>query len=183
MSTGLFIPNVLLVSGSGRDCGKTTLACNIIQNWKDREKMVAVKISAHTHDHSIPMNLVHREEGFAVWEERAVTQKDSGRFLAAGADRVFYLETSDDKLLSAFWYIYEGCQPGTLILCESGGLGKYIRPGVMLFVQQADELVAREKAAIRALSHAVVFSGSPEMDDPARILRVTDHTWQLITPE
>lgn len=175
-----FYPNILLISGSRRNTGKTILACNIIQKWKEQEYIIAIKISAHNHDSATPLNLLHTEEGFTIWEEKTKTHKDSGRFLEAGAAKVFYIEASDDKFLDAFRFVLNLQGKGSLIICESGGLVKFIQPGVMLFIQHKDELIDTEKEYLRRLSDHIVHSDSPELTDPAMILTVKDHSWRLV---
>jgi hypothetical protein len=179
VQVGLF-PNVLLITGSGRERGKTMLACNIIRKWKSTENIVAIKISPHIHMHDDPVNIVHRTDGYTICEEKAETHKDSGRFLAAGAARVFYIEATDRELLNAFHYVYRLIGRKSLILCESGGLGKLLHPGVMLFVQHLDDVIDAEKEALRRLSDHIVFSSGPELSDPSLILKVKDHCWNLI---
>ena len=175
-----FYPNILLISGSGRNTGKTILACNIIRKWKEDEHIIAIKISAHHHDAATPLNLLHAGKGFTVWEENTKTHKDSGRFLDAGAAKVYYIEASDDKFLDAFRFVFNLHGKGSLIICESGALVKFIEPGVMLFIQRKDELIDTEKEYLRRLSDHIVYSESPELTDPAIILTVTDHSWRLI---
>jgi hypothetical protein len=175
-----FFPNLLLITGSGRERGKTMLACNIISKWKKNEDIVAIKISAHNHEDPDAVNLVYRSDGFTVWEEKELSPKDSGRFLEAGAGKVFYLEAVDQELLKAFRFVYALCNEKALIICESGGLGRLIQPGVMLFVQFPADIVDSEKESLRKLSNHIVYSPGPELSDPSLILRVTDHQWELV---
>ena len=177
---GVPFSNVLLISGSGRERGKTLLACNIIRKWKAQEKIVAVKITAHIHEDPASTNIVYHSDGFTIWEEKEISPKDSGRFLETGADKVFYIEATDQSLLPAFRFVYGLCTDHSLIICESGGLGKFIKPGVMLFVQHKNDNVDINKKVLRQLSHRVIFSSSPEISDPALFLAIMDHRWKLI---
>jgi hypothetical protein len=178
---GLPFSNLLLISGSGRERGKTLLACNIIRKWKAQDKIIAVKISAHIHEDPASLNVVVHSEGFTIWEEKTISSKDSGRFLEAGADKVFYIEAVDQYLLQAFQSVYGICGDKALIICESGGLGKFISPGVMLFVQHENDNLDMNKEVLRQLSHRVIFSSSPELSDPALFLSAIDHRWKLIS--
>jgi len=178
-----YLPNVLLITGSGRERGKTMLACNIISRWKENHDIIAIKISTHIHEHPRSVNLIHRSDGYAIWEEKAMSPKDSGRFLEAGAVKAFYIETSDHELVKAFRFICGLCSEKSLIICESGGLGRSISPGVMLFVQHVDDIVGTVKETLRNLSHRIVYSSSPELSDPSLIIKITDHRWKLVTRE
>jgi hypothetical protein len=67
---------IIIVGGSGRNVGKTTLVCGFIAALPEF-RFTAVKISAHDHGHPEP-----------VWEETASGQEtDTQRYLAAGAER------------------------------------------------------------------------------------------------
>ncbi len=41
--------NVILISGSGRNCGKTTVACHIISQLAKMGQVTGLKISPHFH--------------------------------------------------------------------------------------------------------------------------------------
>jgi hypothetical protein len=172
--------NLLVVSGSGRERGKTVLICNIISEWKELFQVVAVKISAHKHEHRDTFRQMHSGDGFSIWEELTVSEKDSGRFLSAGAKSVFYLEASDDVVSRAFHFLEQVVNPNSLIICESGSLGRYVNPGVMLFVQQKNERITEEKAQLKKLSHKTIYTDSWEISSPATFLSVKERAWHLI---
>jgi hypothetical protein len=179
-SNGVF-PNLLLITGSGRERGKTLLACNIINEWKKSYDIVAIKISAHCHEDPRSTDLIYSSGTYSIWQEKEISSKDSGRFIEAGAVKVFYVEARDQELPEAFRVIYGLCSEKSLIICESGGLGRYIKPGVMLFVQHVNDIVGIGKRALLCLSDRIIYSGSPEMSDPSLIINITDHHWILVT--
>ena len=43
------VKNMVLVSGSGRNCGKTTVACNLITQLSENEFVYGLKITPHFH--------------------------------------------------------------------------------------------------------------------------------------
>lgn len=71
---------VVQIGGSGRGAGKTAIGCELIRAMPEL-RWLAVKISPHEHD--VP-------DG-AIEETDADSQKDTGRYLAAGAKRVFLI--------------------------------------------------------------------------------------------
>lgn len=74
----------IIVGGSGRSVGKTTLVCAIIAALPEI-RWTAVKISGHIHDHPEP-----------VWEEYAAGEEsDTSRYLAAGAQRALLVTALD----------------------------------------------------------------------------------------
>jgi hypothetical protein len=67
---------VIIVGGSGRNVGKTTLVCSLIGALPEF-RFTAVKISTHDHGHPEP-----------VWEETGSGEDtDTERYMAAGAQR------------------------------------------------------------------------------------------------
>ena len=79
---------VLVIAGSGRGVGKTAVGCALIAALPEL-LWVAVKISPH----------LHRDE--AVWEELdPKSDKDTGRYLAAGAAQAFLISDSSDSATS-----------------------------------------------------------------------------------
>src|SRR5579863_9866900 len=67
---------IIVVGGSGRGVGKTSLVCGLISAL-DELRWTAVKIS--THDHGKPK---------PIWEETSAgAETDTARYLTAGAER------------------------------------------------------------------------------------------------
>lgn len=76
---------VLVVGGGGRGVGKTAVACALMAAMPELQ-WLAVKVSPHMH-------------GLAdgVWEEEdRESEKDTGRYLRAGARRAFLVRGGDD---------------------------------------------------------------------------------------
>lgn len=173
-----YYPNLILICGSGRDTGKTFLACNIISEWKGRFIINAIKISIHRHEHNPGMELLSEKEGYSIWKEHSISHKDSGRFLKAGAKSVFYIETNDVHLLDAFVSAIQFCDHGSMIICESGGLAKFIRPAVLLFVQHPQDEID-DKQVFRLMADRVIYSGSDEILHPERYIAVENGSWTM----
>jgi len=76
---------VLVVGGGGRGAGKTAVACALMAAMPEL-RWVAVKVSPHSHG---------LQDG--VWEEQdRESEKDTGRYLRAGARRAFLVRGGDD---------------------------------------------------------------------------------------
>lgn len=133
------MPNVLIFCGSGRNIGKTALARSVISHTKKQSEIVAIKVSPHFHKSLLTENLIWHETDCNIFLEKRVSSKDSSLFLQAGADPVYYIETMDYMLETAFNMVLSFIGDGMLIVCESGKLAKYIKPGVLVFVESADQ--------------------------------------------
>jgi molybdopterin-guanine dinucleotide biosynthesis protein len=76
---------VLVIAGSGRGAGKTAVGCALIAALPEL-RWVVVKVTPHDHD---------VDKG--LWEELNLrSDKDTGRYLSAGAKRVFLISGVTD---------------------------------------------------------------------------------------
>jgi hypothetical protein len=133
-----FIPNLLIVCGSGRNTGKTALVQSIINNNIEKNKIAAIKISPHFHADKQPREKIWHDVDCNIYIENEITQKDSSLFLQAGANPVYYLETKDYQLESAFNFILNHIGDSRLIISESGILGRIFKPGLLVFIESAN---------------------------------------------
>lgn len=135
--------NILLVSGSGRNCGKTTLACNIISKIAEKEKVVAIKISPHFHRMKNNHKLVAEGFGFQIFRElNSESEKDSSRMLNAGASEVYFIQSEDADLAGIYEKLKQLCPEKSPVVCESGSFANVYKPGLHILVkgENADDL-------------------------------------------
>ncbi|TVQ93354.1 MAG: hypothetical protein EA393_02305 [Bacteroidetes bacterium] len=125
------LPNLLLISGTGQNSGKTTLACKLIAECSIQFPITAIKISPHFHEPTPRLPEIAAYEGFVIYEEILHdTGKDSSRFLDAGAKRVYYITAQRDSQYNAMETLLEKIPAGTPIICEAGGLHHHFKPGL-----------------------------------------------------
>ena len=131
----LKLPQLLLIAGNGRDSGKTTLACLIIQKFSPDHHIIALKISPHKHRIAAGGQVICDRENLYIAEETdAGSGKDSSRMLQAGASRSFFICSGEDQFLTAMDKILELANDNTLFVCESGGLRRFAEPGLFFIV-------------------------------------------------
>lgn len=129
------IPNLLLIAGTGNKSGKTTLACRVIEQFRDKG-VVGIKITPHFHETTPGLILLSESSGYSVYEEtNSETGKDTSRMLKAGAGKVIFAKVTDNDLLTAFTEIYNRIPDGTPIVCESPALRYYAEPGVFVIMR------------------------------------------------
>lgn len=136
------IDNIILVSGSGRNVGKTTLACNIIKELSADHKVFGIKISPHFHKTSELQKLICEGKGYKIYKELDTDSgKDSSRMLDAGAEEVYFIQCNDDKIKFAFESISDLLSSDSAIVCESGSFANKYKAGLHLLLigEQADE--------------------------------------------
>ena len=122
----------LLISGSGRKVGKTSLACEMIEKYHARG-VVALKIAPHFHDLPDISQIMASGEGFRIIKETQNTQKDSSRMLQAGAVKSYYVQ-SIDKAIPKVLAQLEPEIGGRPVVCESGGLARFCQPALHVFI-------------------------------------------------
>jgi len=131
---------MVLLSGSGRNVGKTTLACNIIRHLSENSMVYGLKLSPHFHKMNHLQKLITDGEGYKVYRELDPDSgKDSAKMLAAGAREVYFIQCEDANIEAAFESISNKIPCDALIVCESGSMAKVYKAGMHLLVE-GDEI-------------------------------------------
>ena len=63
------LSNILLVSGSGRNTGKTSFACSVINHFNNKFNICAIKISSHIHKLDYEMVEIFNSNNFKIFKE------------------------------------------------------------------------------------------------------------------
>jgi hypothetical protein len=160
--------NLLLVSGTGRNSGKTTFVCKIIEQFCHLG-IISIKISSHFHDASEGLILLTAKTGYMVFEEtNRKTRKDSSRMLRSGAEKVYYIQADNDKVFDSFTDVFKIIDRGRPVICESPSLINYIEPGLFVMMINNSGNNPKSIEPMRKLPHAeftydeiVTFSALP----------------------
>ena len=125
------LPNLLLISGTGQNSGKTTLACRLITEFSKQFPITAIKISPHFHEPPPQLPVIAAYEGFVIYEEiQYGTGKDSSRFLDAGAQKVYFITAQRDMQGKAMEALLEKIPAAAPLICEAGGLHHFYKPAL-----------------------------------------------------
>ncbi|HCY41043.1 MAG TPA: hypothetical protein DHV48_06760 [Prolixibacteraceae bacterium] len=170
--------NMLLVSGSGRNVGKTTFICRIITQ-NTAKKIVAIKITPHFHKTTFGLIPLHIAENYTVYEEiDRFSDKDTSLFLQAGAKRVFFIQAKDDQLEAAFGIVSTLIDPEQPVIIESAALRKIRVPNLYIFIQKKFETVKPSAHEMQKLADISVFSEEESFSiDPQTIQ--FNLTWKI----
>ncbi len=131
----------MLLSGTGRNVGKTTFVCHLLRHFKNLE-IVTVKVSPHWHK-TRQGDILLLDEGrlLLARETNKESYKDTSRMLQCGAKEVYYLQyVGEESLLKAFNYLMnlnEQMQSRPLII-ETAVLAKYIKPALHFRITRSD---------------------------------------------
>jgi Ni2+-binding GTPase involved in maturation of urease and hydrogenase len=181
MQSQIRAPGLLLVSGTGRNSGKTTLVCKLIERHHTHCNITAIKISPHVHLLDPDDEALVVDERYGIFRETdPATGKDSSAMLNAGASEVFYIQTNDRYLLEAFKKLMTISTSGNLLICESGGLREHVLPDLFLIIHNTSNSTIKSKARkLIPLADAFIRRSGEELDfDPDRI-RVRNRSWIL----
>ena len=131
---------LVVVGGHSRTIGKTSVVAGLIRRMRDRH-WVALKITQYGHgvcEHHTSEGSCGCEpesgEPFALSEEYEPNKSDTGRFLAAGAERSFWLRTPAGELPRAAATVRKILRQGENVIVESNSVVELVRPDVFLML-------------------------------------------------
>jgi hypothetical protein len=144
---------IIVVGGSTRGAGKTSLVCGLIAALSEF-RWTAVKITTHDHGHHAP-----------IWEEtHAGDETDTARYLAAGAARAFLAtpplasRTAQPELSPLLDQLWPNFGRGTNLIFESNSVVHHVNPNVCLMIHAGPKrelpLPERKPSFVAAVAHA-----------------------------
>jgi hypothetical protein len=131
---------LVVVGGHARNIGKTSVVAGLIRKLRDR-RWTALKITQygngvcanHTGTAACGCEPAGGEE-FALSEEYEAGGTDSGRFLAAGAERSFWLRVPSGELPRAAGIVKKILAQAENTIVESGSVVELVAPDVCLML-------------------------------------------------
>lgn len=183
MNENTYNGNVLIVAGTGRNIGKTTLACHLITHFSKRREIIGLKITSIYPDE----NTLHGHEvsemtgNFEISEEMLSNpNKDTFRMKLAGATRVFFIRTKDAFLNEALDTLFKQIDDKSIIVCESASLRNFMRPGLFLMIRPCAELNIKERARkLFPLADQIIFSEKIEHSKIINSIDLDEKGWRL----
>lgn len=146
-------PNVLLVSGTGRNVGKTTFCLKVLNHFSKLFPIISIKVSPHFHTVEEGQIFFCKTETYWIIEEEDNSKsKDSCLMLKSGAKRSFFIMCKDDHVKEAFSKVHVCFDENQLFVIESGGLDKFIKAGlqVVLTTSKSEEIKASSKNRLQS---------------------------------
>jgi hypothetical protein len=129
---------LVVVGGHSRNIGKTSVAAGIIRATR-HARWTAVKITQHGHGICSAAGepcgcAIEYEHPYALSEEREPSSSDSGRFLAAGAERAYWLRTPVGQLGNAMPELRRILAQAHNTILESNSVLGFLQPDLYLVV-------------------------------------------------
>ena len=172
-------PNLLLIAGTGTKSGKTSIACRIIEQFRNLN-VIAIKISPHFHETTQGLNTIQEETGYAIYEEtNRNTTKDTSRMLQSGASKVYFAKVLDNRLKFVFDKISDLIPKGTPIICESPALRNFVEPGLFIIMTSNTTNKHKNISHLQSLPH-VMYNLEELKDIRSLPLEFEDGKWILI---
>src|ERR1039457_1197846 len=131
---------LVVVGGHARNIGKTSVVAGVVRKFRDR-RWTALKITQygngvcadHTGTAACGCQPAGGEE-FALSEEYEAGGTDSGRFLAAGAERSFWLRVPSGEQPRAAGMVPKIVAQGENVIVESNSVVELVAPDVFLML-------------------------------------------------
>jgi hypothetical protein len=165
---------IVVVGGSGRRVGKTSLLCGILSAFPEY-RWIAAKITSHEHG--------KRE---TIWEETTRgSGTDTARYLAAGAGRAFLVTAADAKLPIA--EIWNAIDSDKNVIFESNRIAGALTPDLCIGVLGGSEMESKssfEPFSRRADAFVIPADGDAgrlRLPAPAKLFRLLNY--DRVSPE
>lgn len=129
---------LVVVGGHSRNVGKTSVVAGLIAALSGRA-WTAVKITQYGHgvcsDHGAECGCADPLHPFAVSEEHdSASGTDTSRYLAAGAERAWWVRTAAGQLGEALPELRRILGSAPYVICESNSLLQFVKPDVYVAV-------------------------------------------------
>ncbi|MFC1734873.1 NTP transferase domain-containing protein [Candidatus Hydrogenedentota bacterium] len=181
------LPKMLLVGATDRNAGKTTFASRVIRELRDHD-ITGVKVTVIRKDAggcprgSEGCGVCSSLEGVYMLarEEDANSEKDTGKLLAAGAARVFWLRVADDSVEEGMNALLEIAGRDALMVCESNSLRHAVEPGLFIMMKNksSDNFKESARSVVNYVDRIVEFDGC-NVDFDFSELTVNEGRWCL----
>jgi hypothetical protein len=158
---------ILVVGGHARKVGKSSVTAGLIHAFRN-QAWTAVKISSHPHAENPALARGQSENTLTIYEEtdRSGTS-DTCRYLAAGASRSFWMQSSGDLSDVNPVDISPVLQCNPFIIIESNRILRLLRPDLFIMVLRYDVEEFKESARqVLDQAHAVVSINPNSVPEP-----------------
>jgi len=143
------VHNMIMIGATGRNTGKTAMACRLIKKFISSYTVIALKVTTIKEtDGKCPRGgegcgvCSSLEGSYLLTEEgKDNPKKDTGKMLAAGAHKVYWLRVKKECLtkgIESFLKLVNN-GPDKIIICESNSLRLAVEPGLFLINQNVCE--------------------------------------------
>lgn len=179
-------PQMLMIGATGRNSGKTTFACSLIERFVPEYDIVGVKVSTVTETDAADPQW-QQEHGvsslletpfFLTQETGGAPGKDTSRLLKAGAKTVYWLRVLADRLQDGATALLDAIGQEAICICESNSLRKVIEPGLFVVVETTGRQSIKPSAQ-EVRHHADVVVQTGDNASQTVVIDCIDSKWVL----
>jgi hypothetical protein len=163
---------IIVIGGHSRSVGKTSLVAGLIAGLPEYD-WTAVKITQYGHGvcsaDGEACDCASGDHSWAISEEKGRSgESDTSRFLLAGAARVLWVRTEQERLAEAMPALRKRIESARNVIMESNSVMKFVRPDLYMtvldpgtedFKKSAQEFMDRAGAVILHERAGVAWSG------------------------
>lgn len=174
-------PRMLMIGGTARKSGKTTLICRLLEAFGQKYRIGAVKVALYDDEGDFARHYPDAlpERALVIREKDPALKKDSGKYLASGAAESWFMAALPEKEPLVLEQIRKVSGRTDLMILESNTLRKNIQPGVFVIINKPDRPA---KTSARELAHLVDFTletGDNAFEDVSQFIGVRDGRWMI----
>lgn len=183
------LDGMLMIGSTGRNLGKTQLACAFLRNFSKIHSIVGIKVTPITAGEAQgPPNGMgckvrsSLDGAYTLLEEtNARSKKDTARLLHAGASRVFWLRVVKERLQEGLTALLDIVGPNTISICESNLLRNIVEPGLFLMITSSGPN-RWKSSALKLKKHAdrIVFSENGQCSFDLHQIKILEDRWALL---
>jgi len=171
-------PNVLLVGSNSRKTGKTSLISRLIETYGEKHSIFAIKLAIYDSKDDLFSHYPEAyEDGTFILKEKEPGDKDSGKFLAVGAKKSWFIAIMQSEINQVIDLLYDIKSEGGLAVVESTSLRNYILPGLFIFVHSLSTNEKAKAGDFRALSDMEVETGSEDFKSIDNSICIEQDIW------
>ncbi len=182
------LDKMLMIGSAGANVGKTELACAILRRYSgEGHDIVGIKVTTiKEKDGQCPRGgegcgVCSSLEGvYSIVEETdSCSVKDTGRLLAAGASRVFWLRVLRTHLKEGLAALLDIVGPEVTSICESNSLRHEAEPGLFLVTERKAAKTWKPSALeVKEYADRIVVSDGSSFDLDLGWIKLKDGKWK-----
>lgn len=176
--------NLILIGGTNRNVGKTTLSLFLINKFKEINPVIGLKVtSIYPNDEKYHgKHETTLDEDFEIIEEKDLSgQKDTSKMLLAGAEMVFYIRTKDEKIDKAYAEFLKLIPNNSIIVCESISLRKFLKPGLFVLIKSLlSQKIKQSAIELEPFADLIINSDGEAFDFDLDKIEFVEGRWRII---
>jgi len=192
------LDGMLMIGSAGANVGKTELACTLIKKFGSSREIVGIKVTTiKAKDGRCPRGgrgcgvCSSLDGDFCITQETNLSRyvadtagktsgKDTGRLLAAGASRVFWLRVLKRHLQQGVKALLDIIGPDAVSVCETNSLREVVKPGLFLIIKGHNGKKWKSSAGeVKEYADKIIVSDNGRFGFDLGRIKLTNGKWVM----